>query len=78
MFKWVRGAMRQIMTDAKGSLDHVRIIAVAGFLVLSGCAIALLILHGQFDAMSYGGAVGTIAGAAGAGSGLKSRMGGDG
>ena len=78
MFQWLRNALRQIMTDAKGQLDHVRLIAVAGFLVLSGCAIALLILHGQFDAMSYGGAVGTIAGAAGAGSGLKSRMGGDG
>ena len=78
MFQWLRNALRQIMTDAKGSLDHVRVIAVAGFIVLSGCAIALLILHGQFDAMSYGGAVGTIAGAAGAGSGIKSRMGGDG
>ncbi len=78
MFQWLRNALRQIMTDAKGQLDHVRLIAVAGFLVLSGCVIALLILHGQFDSLSYGGAVGTIAGAAGAGSGLKSRMGGDG
>lgn len=78
MFQWLRNALRQIMTDAKGQLDHVRLIAVAGFLVLSGCAIALLILHGQFDAMSYGGAVGTIAGAAGAGSGLKSKLNGDG
>lgn len=78
MLTWLRGVMRQIMTDAKGQLDHVRLIAVAGFLVLSGCAIAMLVLHGQFDAMNYGGAVGLIAGAGGAATGIKSRMGGDG
>ena len=78
MLKWLQTAIGQIMTDAKGALDHVRLIAVAGFLVLSGCAVAMLILHGQFDAMSYGGAVGTIAGAAGAGTGLKSKLNGDG
>lgn len=62
--------------DANSIFCPVRVIGASGFLTLTGNSIYLAIVHNTFDAMSFGTGVAAIAGAVGAGAGIKAKMGG--
>lgn len=54
----------------------VRVIGSSGFLVLAGNAIYMAIAHSAFDPMGLGTGIAAIAGAVGAGAGIKAKLGG--
>lgn len=78
MFTTIKTLFHEVLTDSKGAYCPVRCIAASGALVLCGSSIARLVMTHQFDAVSFGSGIAAIATATGAGSGLKSKLNGDG
>jgi len=62
--------------DANSIFCPVRVIGAGGFLTLTGNSVYMAIAHGMFDPMAFGTGVAAIAGAVGAGAGIKAKMGG--
>lgn len=62
--------------DANSVFCPVRVIGAAGGFTLLGNSTFMAVAHGQFDAMSFGAGIAAIAGAVGAGAGIKAKMGG--
>jgi hypothetical protein len=69
--------LRQLLTedDANSIICPVRVIGASGALTLFVATGVMVIAHHQFDALAFGGAVAAIAGAVGAGAGIKAKMG---
>lgn len=61
--------------DANSIFCPVRVIGASGFLTMVGTSVYTTCLHGTFDAVSFGTGVAAIAGAVGAGAGIKAKMG---
>jgi hypothetical protein len=61
--------------DANSIWCPVRVIGASGIVTLIGLAIYTAVTKGQFDPMSFGTGVAGIAGATGAGAGIKAKMG---
>ncbi|MGC8534865.1 MAG: hypothetical protein ACP5QR_04955 [Rhizomicrobium sp.] len=80
MFKAVGKFFRDILTEDKAGTIFcpVRVIAASGAGALIAGAGTQLVMHAQFDPMSFGTGIASIAGAAGLGVGIKAKMGGEG
>lgn len=61
--------------DANSVLCPVRVIGASGALTLIAATGYMVIARHQFDALAFGGAIAAIAGAVGAGAGIKAKMG---
>lgn len=77
MWAGVKKLFMDVLTedDANSIFCPVRVIGASGILTLIGCTIYALATKGSFDPMSFGTGVAGIAGATGAGAGIKSKMG---
>lgn len=69
--------LKQLLTedDANSIICPVRAIGASGALTLIGNSTWATIAHGAFDASAFGLGVAAIAGAVGAGAGIKAKMG---
>lgn len=77
MMKAVISFVKDILCedDANSVFCPVRVIGASGIVTLIGCTIFLVVTKGAFDPMSFGAGVGGIAGATGAGAGVKAKLG---
>lgn len=78
MFGAVGKFLMDILTedDANSVFCPVRVLGTSGGVTLIGNSIYMSVAHGVFDPLSFGGGIAAIAGAVGAGAGIKAKMGG--
>ncbi|MDE2468716.1 MAG: hypothetical protein KGL35_08235 [Bradyrhizobium sp.] len=78
MFAGLKAFTKDILTedDANSVFCPVRVIGASGTLALIGNTIYMAAAHAQFDPMAFGTAIAAIAGAVGAGAGIKAHLGG--
>lgn len=77
MFAGLARFAKDILTedDANTVYCIVRVIGASGAAALIGSSLYMTVAHGQFDPMAFGTGIAAIAGAVGAGAGIKARLG---
>lgn len=69
--------LKQLLTedDANSVICPVRVIGASGALTLIGNSTYAVVAHGAFDPSAFGLGIAAIAGAVGAGAGIKAHLG---